>query len=244
MDKKIISIFVVSLVATSLLFFYLEKVTHEEFFLHLAAIPLEVLLAIFIVERFLERRSARERRRHLRFIKSHLFRAEMKSLFIMNFRALKRPPLTMLGIRRATLADLLRMREEAETIEYRSAEAMEPVIMEYVKAKHVWQQFLTQAIHYNFEDIIVDMIYILNFIQDVLMVKGKHPGSDWFVSEAKQRETLMKKARKVLTDGIKKFLDYAIELKEKHPDMFAEVMDDYVQFDELFSLGQDSVPTA
>ena len=232
MDKKINMIFTVILVSAALVFLYVEKVTHEEFFLHLAAIPLEVLLAIFIVERLLERRAAREKRRQLMFIKSHLFRAEMRSLFIRNFKALKSPALTMSGIKNASLAELKRMREEAEKIEYQSLVAMEPVIMEYVKARHVWQQFLTQAVHYNFEDIIVDMIYILNFIQDVLLVKDARPDG-LFIEAAAQRDALMKKSRKVLEDGIKKFLDYAIELKEKHPEMFEELLDDYVQCAEL-----------
>lgn len=234
MGKKVISLAIVTLLVLSLLFLYLEKVTHEEFFLHLAAIPLEVLLAIFIVERLLERRLARERRRQLMFIKSHLFRAEMRSLFIQNFGALKSPAVTLSWIRNASLAELKRMRQDAEKIEYRSLEAMEPVITEYVKAKNVWQQFLSQAIHYNFEDIIIDMIYILNFIQDVLLTKEINPDR-LFVEVAKENELLMKKTSKVLTEGINKFLDYAIELKEKHPDMFKELLDDYVQCAELCS---------
>ncbi len=40
----------------------------------------------------------------------------------------------------------------------------------------------------------------------------------------------MKKARKVLEDGIQKFLDYAIELKDKQPDIFYEVISDYEAF--------------
>jgi hypothetical protein len=30
-----------------------------------------------------------------------------------------------------------------------------------------------------------------------------------------------------LGDGIQRFLDYAIELKEKHPELFEEMMEDY-----------------
>lgn len=243
MDKKIVPFSMFLLIASSLFFLFLEKVTHEEFFLHLAAIPLEVMLAIFIVERFLERRSARERRRQLMFIKSHLFRAEMRSLFIRNFSALKFPALTMMEIRNAPVAELRRKRQEPERVEYQSVDAMEPVIMEYVKAKHVWQQFLMQAIHYNFEDIIVDMIYILNFIQDVLLVKETQPAES-FARVAEKRGALMKKCQKVLTDGIKKFLDYAIELKEKRPDLFEELLDDYVQCTELCLFERSSMTSS
>ena len=37
----------------------------------------------------------------------------------------------------------------------------------------------------------------------------------------------MKKVWKILTDGIRLFLDYAIELKETRPEMFDEMMVDY-----------------
>ena len=39
---------------------------------------------------------------------------------------------------------------------------------------------------------------------------------------------MVKLDNKVLTDGIKKFLDYAIQLKEKQQEMFNELMTDYV----------------
>jgi hypothetical protein len=41
------------------------------------------------------------------------------------------------------------------------------------------------------------------------------------------RKERAEKVRKVLGDGIQKFLDYAIELKEKQPDIFFELMTDY-----------------
>ena len=101
MDRRIIPLLVISLIVSALVLLFLGKVTREDFFLDLAAIPLEVLLVIFFVDRLLERRSTREKRRQPMFIKSHLFRAEMKSLFIRNFNALKYPALTMSKIRYA-----------------------------------------------------------------------------------------------------------------------------------------------
>ena len=74
--------FYLSFVAASGLFLVVEHFTHVEFFLHLAAIPLEVLVAVFIVEKMLERREAQERRRQLMFIKSHMFRTDMRGIFI------------------------------------------------------------------------------------------------------------------------------------------------------------------
>jgi len=214
------------LISASLLFMLLERLTHFEFFLHLAAIPLEVLVAVFIVEKFLEKRESQEKRRQLMFIKSYMFRSEMRSLFLANFEALKSPAITMSRIKNAALDELIQMRKDAETIEYKSLEAMEPVIIEYVMAQNVWKSFMERAITYNFEEIFHDMIYILHFINDISVFKENHPDK-LFIHEAAKNELLMRKVRKVLGDGIKKFLDYAIELKQKHPEIFYDVLSDY-----------------
>ncbi|HHT9111653.1 MAG TPA: hypothetical protein ACFYDZ_10925, partial [Candidatus Brocadiaceae bacterium] len=73
------------LIAVSPLFLLIEHLTHIEFMLHLAAIPLEVLVGVFIVEKFLEKRAKGEKLRQLMFIKSYLFRSEMLNLFLANF---------------------------------------------------------------------------------------------------------------------------------------------------------------
>lgn len=194
--------------------------------MHLAAIPLEILVGIFIVEGFLEKREKKEKRRMLMFIKSYLFRSEMLNLFITNFDALKFPAITMVRIKNATLEELKQMRKDANTIEYKSREMMEPVIMEYVKAEHVWHNFRERAITYNFEEIFQDMIYILHFVYDVKLFKDNNPDT-LFIHEAEKKVLIMEKIKKILGEGIRKFLDYAIELKEKQPDMFYDLISDY-----------------
>jgi len=223
--KGIIGYYIILCVCAGL-FLWIEHLTHFEFLLHLAAIPLEVLVAVFIVERFLEHRERKDKRRQLMYIKSYLFRSGMRKLFVANFSALKTPSITMSGIKQASLEDLKRMREAAENIEYDSLEDMEPVIREYVKAQDVWNNFLNRAITYNFEEIFQDMIYILHFIYDVKSFHELHPGEK-FVYEAEKNEVLMVKVRKVLEDGIRKFLDYAVEIKSKQPEMFNEILSDY-----------------
>jgi hypothetical protein len=218
--------FYLGFVALAAIFLVVEHLTHIAFFLHLAAIPLEVLVAIFIVERMLERRENKERRRQLMFIKSHMFRTDMRGLFVANFRGLKNPAITMSQIKKASLEDLRKMRREAEAIEYRSPEEMEEIIREYVKAQPVWTNFMERAITYNFENIFLDMIYILHFINDVKAFKERSPDR-LFIHEAERNERLMTKVRKVLSDGIQKFLDYAVELKEKQPKVFVDLMTDY-----------------
>jgi hypothetical protein len=217
---------IVSLLMASMGLLALELITHFEFLLHLAAIPLEILIAVILVERYLEIHETRERRRHLMYIKSTMFRSDMRTLFITNFHALQSPALTMTRIKAASLPELLAMRASAATVAYKSVEAMEPVIMEYVKAERVWQAFLERAINYNFEEIFYRMIDILHFLYDVKLFKENNPDK-LFILEAAKREPLLRKAEKVLHDGILAFLDYDIELKEKTPAMFDEVMADY-----------------
>jgi len=216
----------VVLLAAAAIFLVIERLTHIEFMFHLAAIPLEILLVVFIVQRYLDSREKKEKRRQLMFIKSCFFRSEMRNLFLANFGALKSPCLTMSEIKNSSLGELRKMRKDAGTIEYESLEKMELVIMEYVKAQYVWQNFMDRAITYDFEDTFHDMIYILNFIQDVKVFKDNNPDK-LFIHEAEKDEHMMIKVRKVLGDGIQKFLDYAIELKEKQPDMFNQIISDY-----------------
>ena len=103
---------------------------------------------------------------------------------------------------------------------------MEPVIMEYVKAEQVWHNFKERAITYNFEEIFQDMIYILHFVYDVKFFKAYNPDK-LFIYEAEKSPSLMGKVKKVLGDGIQKFLDYVIELKEKQPNMFYDLITNY-----------------
>lgn len=216
----------VGLLAASALFLVIERLTHIEFMFHLAAIPLEILVVVFIVQRYLENTEKNEKRRQLMFIKSCFFRSEMRNLFLANFGALRSPCLTMSKIKNSSLGELRKMKQDANTIEYESLEKMELVIMEYVNAQHVWQNFMDRAITYDFEDTFHDMIHILNFIEDVKVFKDNNPDK-LFVHEAEKDEHIMIKVRKALGDGIQKFLDYAIELKEKQPDMFHQIISDY-----------------
>ena len=149
--------FYVGLIGAAILFLAVEQWTHWEFLWHIAAIPLEILVAVFIVEKFLENREIKEKRRQLMYIKSYMFRSEMRSLFIADFAALKTPPITMRMIRNASLEELRDMRRRAEKIEYASLEAMEPVIDEYVKAERVWHEFKERAITYDFENVFLDI---------------------------------------------------------------------------------------
>jgi len=193
---------------------------------HLAAIPLEVLLALFIVQRFLENTRNQDKRRQLMYIKSYLFRAELRNLFVSNFRALAYPTVTMKQIKDSTPEELNQIRQEAVNTKYESLEAMEHVINEYVKSQHVWHDFMERAITYDFQDVFQNMIEILHFTHDVKVFKDDKP-DEMFVHEARKNSMMMSKVEKILGDGVRFFLDYAIELKTKHPNMFLDMISDY-----------------
>ena len=215
-----------ALIATSALFLVIHEITHIEFFMHLAAIPLEILLGAFLVERFLEKRKKAEHLRQLMYIKSYHFRGVMRGLFITNLQALRTPSLTIPEIRRAGLGELRDMRRRAEHVVYDSDEKMEAVVMEYLKARHAFLDFMERAITHDFEAIFHGMIYVLNFIQDIEVYKLRHPDG-LLVAEARRHKELDVKMNKVLSDGVRSFLDHAIALKEKQPEMFEELLADY-----------------
>lgn len=226
MRLKNYALIYVILLLTSAFFLWLEHETHIEFLFHLAAIPLEILVAVFLVDMYLEDRRRKERRHQLMHIKSWMFRLEMRKLFIFNFRALQSPPVSISRIKSATLNELKNMRAGAEHVEYKSIEAMEPVILEYVNTKDVWKNFMNIALDSGFEDIFQNMVSILRFVSDVQTFKENNPDK-LFIHEAARHEALMHRVMKVLGDGIRAYLDYAIELKEKQPALFNEVISDY-----------------
>jgi hypothetical protein len=83
------------------------------------------------------------------------------------------------------------------------------------------------AVANDFESIFHDMIYILHFIQDVQLYQLQNPGRT-FITEARRHPRLLAKIEKILRDGIVKFLDYAIELREKEPEVLEELLEDYL----------------
>jgi hypothetical protein len=94
------------------------------------------------VERYLVRTEKIKRARQLMFLKSCLFRSDMRSVFLTNFAALKEPKICMSSIRKASLTELEKLRKCAESLKYHSLESMELVIMEYMSAYPVFHRFI------------------------------------------------------------------------------------------------------
>ena len=206
---------------------WLKHLTHVELLLHLAAIPIEILVGAFLVERWLAHEEKEVKRRQLMYLKSYLFRSEMRNVFISNFSALAQPAISLEWIRNASLEALERARNAITTLEYHSPAAMEEVLGEYVHARHVFQTFMEWAVAHDFESIFHDMIYILHFIQDFQLYKKQNP-ERLFMEDALAHPRMRAKVDKILRDGVVKFLDYAIELRQKEPEVLEELLDDYL----------------
>lgn len=220
------ALLVISLPLLSAAFLYLESVTHYEFLLHVAAIPLEILVGAILIERYLAWRERARRARQLVFIKSTLFRAELRSLYLTNFGALAYPRITIDDIEAASPKDLAVWLEQLKDARYRSPEAMESVITEYVAAYRVFDRFLHWAIDNDCERIFHDMIMLMHFIQDVQLFKSTHPDK-LFVSRAAEDPELMQRIKSVLTTGLTSFLKFCAELQRAEPRVFASLLEDY-----------------
>jgi len=204
-QRVVFSLMILGLPALSAFFLWLEHVTHFEFLLHAAAIPLEILAGSFLVERWLARKEKEGKRQQLMYLKSYLFRSEMRNVFISNFSA----------------------RDKITTLEYRSPGAMEEVLCEYAHARKIFHTFMEWAVAHDFEAIFHDMIYILHFIQDFQLYKKQNPERP-FMEELQDHPRMQAKVDNILRDGVVKFLDYAIELRQKEPEVLEELLDDYL----------------
>lgn len=220
------AVLIIILLSLSGLILYLEHVLKIEFLREVAAIPLEILLGAVLIKSYMSKKERKKHARQLMFIKGCLFRSEMRNLFLRNFDAMASPEITMSSIHQADLNELVRMRKSLSKIEYRSLKHMEPVIMEYVEAYDVFHGLMNLAIDNDFEKIFENMIFIMHFINDVKLYKSCYPDK-LFILHARGNPKLMDKTYWVLTQGITQFMDYVIELKEKHPEMCEELLADY-----------------
>ena len=69
------------------------------------------------------------------------------------------------------------------------------------------------------------MIYILHYIQDVILFKEHHPGKLFFQEE--DNSELIEKTSRIVRNGIEHFLDYVIELKQKDSTVLNSLLSDY-----------------
>lgn len=226
------AIVIISLPVLSGFFLYLEHITHYEFLLHAAAIPLEILVGAILVEQYLAVSEKTRRARQLMLIKSCLFRTDLRTLYLTNFAALDYPKISLSDINAASIEQLKAWLEQIHDARYRSPEAMESVITEYVNAYQAFNRFLEWAISNDFEQIFHDMIMLMHYIHDAQLFKSLYP-DEMFISKALANPELMQRTQTVLTDGIKSFLRFCIELKESDPEVFSMLMNDFQTDDQI-----------
>lgn len=223
----VIAILSIILALTSALFLYLHEVTHQEFMLHLAAIPIEILVGALLIDAYLARQERRRRMQQLSYIKGFLFRTEMKALFINNFRSLANEQMKLQVIRSSTEDELRRMRSEFSEPVYRSNADKDAIIDQYVKTASVFRYFMEWSIQNDVESIFHDMIFLLHFIQDVKVFRELYPEQSVFTGDASDEE-MREAVDKVLKGNVFSFLDYAIELRRDRPEEFDHLMEDYI----------------
>ena len=71
-----------------------------------------------------------------------------------------------------------------------------------------------------------DMIFILHFIQDVILYNEQNPGK-LFIQGEKAKPELIEKASRVVREGVERFLDYIIELKQGNSTILDSLLSDY-----------------
>ncbi|GAX59826.1 hypothetical protein SCALIN_C04_0314 [Candidatus Scalindua japonica] len=216
----------VCLISVSAFFLFIHWLTHNEFMLHLAAIPIEIMFGALLIEKILEKKRKTEQSKRLMHFRCYLFRSRLRNIFIANLNTLKFPIISISKIKSASLEDLKQMRKEINHIEYISLDAMETIITEYVPAYHAFYSFMEWTIIHDIDSGFENMIYILHFIEEVKLFKHNNPDTP-YVYEAQRNRSLMKKVKKVLAEGMFNFLDFLIELKRKDPALFCELLSDY-----------------
>ena len=225
MKRKGYLLLYVILIAASVVFLIIERLTGNEFLFHLAAIPIEVLIAVLVVDRILLRRDTSEKRRQLIAMSLTLFSSDMSDLFTASFQAIKSPRLSLSQIKSASIAELKKMSEDAKMIEYESPELMEAVAMEYVKTQRIWRMFMDRTLDSDIEEAYHNMITVMSFIDHVEVFKRNNPDK-LFIREVMGDERLMAKVKEVLGFAVRKFLDYAVELKKTQPDVLDQLISD------------------
>lgn len=219
-------------------FLWLHQATHIEFLLHLAAIPLEIFAGAFLVERFLSNESKKQELRKHMYIKSYIFRSELRNVFIANLHALKYPPITIPQIRTSSIDELKSMRDKLDDLQYGSDEDIENVIIEYTYTHKTFYKFMEWAVNHDFEAIFFDMIYLLHFIQDVNQFKAHYPDK-LFITEAKKYPKQIERVNTVLKNGLLSLLNYAIQLKDENPRLLDEILEEYEQTSRFSLLSKD-----
>jgi hypothetical protein len=209
---------------------------------HIFAVFLELLVAFILVELIWKKHEhSREKREmvrekqkeidkkeeQLRFIKSYMFHARMRTLFITNFLALKTPPVSFAEIGTTQAIP------ELNQIHYETQTAKIAVIQEYVKAEDVWQRFLDLGIMFSIDRIVKDMTCILQRVEEVKEIFPSRsitnmPAHEFAAQLVKDHNgDLIDQFEPIIKAGIVKFYEYARDLRDSNKELFNNLIDFY-----------------
>jgi len=213
----------VVLITASAILLVIYEISHIDFMLHLAAIPFEIIIGVFIVDMLLRKREIVAKRKRTIAVAITMFGSEMGRFDDACFQAIRSPLITLSTIANSSIKDLKQIRIASDTIEYGSPEEMELAVKECVNIEHVWRSLLESAVAFDIEETYLNTLHILNFVHDVKVFKESHPNEP-FIHFAQQDEQVLKGVKEVISFTVQRFLDYAIELKENHPDMLHQFL--------------------
>jgi len=171
----------------------------------------------------MRKRENLEKRRQTIAVAITLFGSEMGRFYDSCFHAIRSPLITLSAIANSSIVELKQIRIASNTIEYGSPEEMELAIKECVNIEHIWRSLLESAVAYDIEEMYLNNLQTLNFIHDVKAFRERHP-SEPFIRLAEQDERIMKRVKELIRLTVQKFLDYAIELKQNHPEMLDQFL--------------------
>ena len=210
----------------------MSKEPHD-FSAHGLAIALELFLAFFLIEliwRHREKHQEEETRKtQLRQIKSHMFQASMRNLFLANIAALKTPRIDLVDLRSSGRYELFRhilgqitkvengrLVPDMTKITYANPDAMAKAFAEYVKAEEkVWERFVQLAVMFNFPQIVKDMTDILSCIASARDAVAPEPLDETSLSKLLQSQgELQLNIEWILRNGIVKFVEFMEELHQ------------------------------
>lgn len=223
MFKKDLLPYYVILIIASAICLVIYETYHIEFMLHLAAIPFEIIIGVFIIDMLLRKREIVDKKRRTIAVAITLFGSEMGRFDDACFHAIRSPLITLSTIANSSIEELKQIRIASNAIEYGSPEEMELAIKECVNIEHVWRSLLESAVTYDIEEMYLNTLNILNFIHDVKVYRESHPDMP-FIHFAQQDERTLKRVKEVIKLDVQKFLNYAIELKQNHPDMLSQFL--------------------
>jgi hypothetical protein len=203
---------------------------------HYLAVALELLLGFLLVELIWHGHEKREQEREkqkeidkkkeqLRHIKSYMFHARMRTLFIANFMAIKSSSISLGNLLKAD-PKIPIVKPDIELIHYETQSAKIGVIQEYVKATDVWEKFLELGIMFGFEHMVREMTRILQLVAEVKELFPSEsinnmPAHEFAAQLAQDLHTdLVDQFEPIISTGIVKFYEYLEDLRQSDQKLF------------------------